>query len=70
MLLTERHAPTSGTKAFALFAGLLGFAVAAYAPAIFNDGDTWWHLAAGGWMIDHRAVLTRDVFSFTFDGNA
>ena len=53
---------------FALFAGLLGFAVAGFAPQIFHDGDTWWHLAAGGWMLDHRAVPTRDVFSFTFMG--
>ena len=53
---------------FALFAGFLGFAVAGFAPQIFHDGDTWWHLAAGGWMLDHRAVLTRDVFSFTFMG--
>ena len=53
---------------FALFAGLLGFAVAGFAPQIFHDGDTWWHLAAGGWMLDHRTVLTRDVFSFPFMG--
>ena len=53
---------------FALFAGLLGFAVAAFAPQIFHDGDSWWHLAAGGWMLDHHAVLKRDIFSFTFSG--
>ncbi len=53
---------------FALFAGLLGFAVAAFAPQNFHDGDSWWHLAAGGWMLDHHAVLKRDVFSFTFAG--
>ena len=48
------------TLIFALFAGLLGFAVAAFAPQIFHDGDTWWHLAAGGWMLDHQAVLRRE----------
>jgi hypothetical protein len=56
------------TLIFALFAGLLGFAVAAFAPQIFHDGDSWWHLAAGGWMLDHHAVLKRDMFSFTFAG--
>jgi hypothetical protein len=56
------------TVIFALFAGLLGFAVAAFAPQIFHDGDSWWHLAAGGWMLDHHAVLKRDMFSFTFAG--
>jgi hypothetical protein len=53
---------------FALFAGVTCFAVAAFAPQIFNDADTYWHIAAGGWMLDHRAVLYRDVFSFTFAG--
>jgi hypothetical protein len=56
------------TLIFALFAGLLGFAVAAFAPQIFHDGDSWWHLAAGGWMLDHHAILKRDMFSFTFAG--
>jgi hypothetical protein len=64
--------PTTDRPAliFALYAGLAGFAVAAFAPQIFHDGDTWWHLAAGGWMLDHRTVLTRDMFSFTVFGQA
>src|ERR1700743_932262 len=53
---------------FALCAGLLGFALAAFAPQLFHDGDTWWHLAAGGWMLDHQAALRSDVFSFTLAG--
>lgn len=51
---------------FAALALLLGFAVAAFAPQIFHDGDTWWHLAAGRWILAHRAVPAHDVFSFTF----
>jgi len=51
---------------FAATALLLGFALAAFAPQIFNDGDTWWHLAAGRWILAHQVVPTRDVFSFTF----
>ena len=35
---------------------------------IFNDGDVRWHIAAGQWMIDHRAVPYSDPFSFTFAG--
>jgi len=35
---------------------------------IFNDGDVRWHIAAGQWMIDHRAVPHVDPFSFTFAG--
>ncbi len=53
---------------FALFAGLFGFAVAAFAPQIFHDGDTYWHLTAGAWMLKHHAVLNADVFSFTVAG--
>lgn len=35
---------------------------------IFNDGDVRWHIAAGQWMIEHRAVPRTDPFSFTFAG--
>src|SRR6516165_4377913 len=47
---------------------LFVYAVVAFAPQVLNDGDTWWHLAAGGWMLDHRQVLRADVFSYTFAG--
>ena len=60
--------PIPQRPVFALFAGLIGFAVAAFAPQIFHDGDSWWHIAAGGWMLDHQAVLKADVFSLTFFG--
>src|SRR5579871_5581482 len=61
-----REASTSSD--FAALAFVLGFAAAAFAPQIFNDGDTWWHLAAGNWMLAHGAVPTRDVFTYTFAG--
>lgn len=53
---------------FALIAGLAGFAMAAFAPAILNDGDTYWHIRAGEWMLAHRAVLLADPFSYTMAG--
>lgn len=37
-------------------------------PLLFNDGDVSWHVAAGNWIIDHRAVPVADPFSFTFGG--
>ena len=49
----------------------LCFAVLLYlsiAPALFNDGDTSWHLAAGRWMIDTGSVPSVDPFSFTAAG--
>ncbi|MGA0603462.1 hypothetical protein ACO2Q3_22325 [Caulobacter sp. KR2-114] len=48
-------------------AGLAALA-AAWAPQIFNDGDTFMHVAAGERMLAARAVLTTDPFSFTFGG--
>ena len=39
-----------------------------FAPPILNDGDTFWHIAAGRWIIAHGAVPATDPFSFTFVG--
>jgi len=39
-----------------------------FAPDVFNDGDTYWHIAAGRWMLAHGQVLHRDVFSYTHAG--
>ena len=33
-----------------------------------GDGDTGWHVAAGQWMITHRAVPRVDIFSYTAHG--
>jgi len=35
---------------------------------IFGDGDVSWHIAAGRWMLQHRAIPTVDPFSFTAAG--
>jgi hypothetical protein len=55
-------------RGFAAWAGLAAFSVAAFAPQLLNDGDSWWHIATGAWIIEHRAVPVRDVFTFTFAG--
>jgi hypothetical protein len=39
-----------------------------FAPQILSDGDTFWHIAAGGWILDHHVVPSTDPFSFTFAG--
>lgn len=36
--------------------------------SMLADGDTGWHIAAGNWILDHRAVPTVDPFSYTFAG--
>ncbi len=43
-------------------------AAVSFAPQVLGDGDTFWHIAAGRWMIAHGAVPTTDPFSFTFVG--
>jgi len=55
----------SPALSFALFAGLAAFALAAFAPGLLNDSDTYWHIAAGQWMLAHHALLRVDVFSYT-----
>jgi hypothetical protein len=32
------------------------------------DADTYWHIAAGRWMLAHRSIPTVDPFSYTFLG--
>src|ERR1700744_1900605 len=50
-----------------LFA-LGAFALTLWAPQVFNDGDTWWHVAAGRLMIARHAVIATDPFSFWMQG--
>lgn len=40
----------------------------AMATRVSVDSDTWWHLRAGEWMLEHRAVLDFDAFSHTRAG--
>src|SRR5437763_4176325 len=35
---------------------------------IFNDGDVSWHIAAGQWILGHKAIPHTDPFSFTWFG--
>jgi len=49
---------------------LVILAIMLFAPQVLNDADTFWHLKAGEWMIDHRAVIHADPFSFTRSGTA
>jgi len=36
---------------------------------VFIDPDSYWHLAAGRWIIEHRTIPTTDPFSWTFAGS-
>ncbi len=48
-----------------LVTGIVFLGVFAMAARISVDPDTWWHLRAGQWMLDHRVFLQVDPFSFT-----
>ena len=43
-------------------------AVFAMAARISMDTDTWWHLRAGQWIIEHQSVPRVDPFSYTRSG--
>lgn len=43
-------------------------AIFAMAARISVDNDTWWHLRAGQWMVEHRTVPLVDPFSYTRAG--
>lgn len=45
-------------------------AVFAMAARISVDTDTWWHLRAGKWMVENKAILSTDIFSYTRFGEA
>jgi hypothetical protein len=49
---------------------LLAFAFVAFAPLLFNDGDTYWHIGAGQWISAHGSVPVTDPFSFSARGRA
>ncbi len=40
-------------------------AVFAMAARVSVDTDTWWHLRAGQWIVEHRSVPQTDQFSYT-----
>ena len=51
-----------------LLVALIAAAWLSFTPALFNDGDTSWHLATGRWILQHQAIPHTDPFSFTFRG--
>ena len=58
-----------GTSILPLFVAVLLIpAVLGSKVTIFNDGDVSWHIAAGQWIIAHRAIPHTDPFSFTWAG--
>lgn len=61
--------PLMSAGVLVLGAAALAFAIVLFTPSVLNDGDTYWHIAAGRWMLDNHAVLRIDPFSYTFAGH-
>ena len=59
-------APARALAPFA--AALVMGALVLFAPQLFKDGDSWWHLATGEWILQHGRVPHADVFSYTRPG--
>lgn len=53
-----------GLAAIAVFL----FTLAAFAPQVLGDGDTWSHVATGEWIIAHGAAPRADPFSHSMSG--
>jgi hypothetical protein len=52
-----------------LIVGVLVYLYVFYAgSALLNDGDTFWHIATGQWILQHGAVPSVDPFSHTMPG--
>jgi hypothetical protein len=69
MIETDRIRDWSAQQVFvALAPAVFMFALLPFAPALIPDGDPYWHIAAGEWILAHGAVPTTDPFSHTFQG--
>ena len=55
-------------NAFPIGLAAAGFTLAVGYPT--GDPDTYWHLASGQWMLDHREILRADIFSSTVSGQS
>lgn len=60
-----RHGFTAWLSPAVVIAGCVTFATVLFSSRILNDPDTFWHIRTGEWMLDHRAILSVDPFSFT-----
>ena len=68
---TNRVRDWSAQQTFVAFVpALFMFALIPFAPALIPDGDPYWHIAAGEWILTHGTVPKTDPFSHTFQGSS
>lgn len=71
MSTTTTHTPVSRYKGLSwpLIVGCLTYlGFLAYGNFLLGDGDTFWHVTAGRWIIEHAAIPAHDPFSHTMRG--
>jgi hypothetical protein len=71
LALTSARSDSSEARASGLLVALVVvtlFAITASSPGVFNDGDTWWHLTTGQWILGHGAVPHADPYSYSMPG--
>jgi hypothetical protein len=59
-------AATFAANAYPLAVASAVFIIAVGLPS--TDSDTYWHLAMGQWMLDHREFMRQDIYSSTVAG--
>lgn len=59
------RAPISLRQLIVVGACLVMMGVGLFHGSLLNDGDTYWHIATGEWMLAHHQVPQADPFSFT-----
>ena len=72
MTISVTHAvaaPRLGRGLLPLWVGIAVYALALLAGnQLLNDPDTYWQITVGQWILDHHAVPTTDIYSFTMRG--
>jgi hypothetical protein len=63
----ERASPMHGLLPLWVGVGIYALFVAT-GDHLLNDPDTYWQIAIGQWILDHRAVPRTDIYSFTMFG--
>ena len=63
-----KFAPDRRDALVALFA-LSALGLGLFAPGTLNDGDTWWHVKVGQWILAHGRAPTVDLWSATRQGD-
>ena len=51
-----------------MVAAIIMAAIVLFAPQVLNDGDTYWHMATGEWILAHGRVPDHDIFSYSRPG--